>query len=240
MIDSFDPLQGMRLYVIGDIHGRSDLLDQMVAKIRDDIAGHGETDCLTVTLGDYVDRGPDSRGVLERLSGNPFPTRLIALKGNHEALLEMFLTNPAIGGQWRHLGGLATLDSYGVSVQEVMKGRGFEEAAQALHAAIPEHHLQFLSDLEPFVSIGRYYLCHAGVRPGVALPQQSIEDLLWIRGEFLNSEGSFEKLIIHGHTPNEMPEVRPNRINLDTGAYASGRLTCLVIEGEQSRFIFTG
>src|SRR4029078_8168105 len=180
----------MRLYVIGDIHGRSDLLDQMVAKIRDDVANHAETDCLTVTLGDYVDRGRDSRGVLELLSGNPFPTRYIALKGNHEALLETFLANPAIGDQWRHLGGVATLESYGVSVQEVMKGVGFEEAAQALRAAIPPHHMQFLSTLELFVSVGRYYLCHAGVRPGIPLAQQSSDDLLWIRGEFLNSNAN--------------------------------------------------
>jgi serine/threonine protein phosphatase 1 len=240
MIDSFDPLHGMRLYIIGDIHGRSDLLDQMVGKIRDDIASHAETDCLTVTLGDYVDRGRDSRGVLERLSRNPFPTRYIGLKGNHESLLEMFMTNPAIGGQWRHLGGLATLDSYGVPIHEVSNGRGFEEAARALRAAIPQHHLEFLAALQPFASVGRYYLCHAGVRPGIPLAEQSIEDLLWIRGEFLDSDETFEKLIIHGHTPNEMPEVRPNRVNLDTGAFASGRLTCLVIDGEQSRFIFTG
>src|SRR5262245_34696893 len=145
MIDPLDPVHGMRLYIIGDIHGRSDLLDQMVAKIQDDIASHGETDCLTVTLGDYVDRGRDSRGVLERLSRNPFPTRYVALKGNHEALLEMFLSNPAIGDQWRHLGGLETLDSYGVPIQEVMWGLGFEEAARALRAAIPPHHSQFLS-----------------------------------------------------------------------------------------------
>jgi calcineurin-like phosphoesterase family protein len=239
MIDPFDPVHGMRLYIIGDIHGRSDLLDQMVAKIREDIAGHGEIDCLTVTLGDYVDRGRDSRGVLERLSRNPFPTRYMALKGNHEALLEMFLKNPAIGEQWCQLGGLETLHSYGVSIQQVMWGRGFEDAAHTLRAAIPEHHYRFLSALRPFVSVDRYYLCHAGVRPGIPLAQQRIEDLLWIRDEFLNSEANFEKLIIHGHTPNEMPEVRPNRINLDTGAFATGRLTCLVIEGDQSRFIFT-
>ena len=239
MSDPFAPTDGMRLYIIGDIHGRSDLLDQMVGKIRNDIAHHGETDCLTVTLGDYVDRGRDSRGVLERLSHNPFPTRYIGLKGNHEVLLETFLRNPAIGSQWRHLGGLQTLQSYGVSIQEVIRGRGFEEAAHALRAAIPQHHLQFLSALEPSITIGRYYLCHAGVRPGIPLAKQSVEDLLWIRDEFLNSEASFEKLIIHGHTPHEMPEIRPNRINLDTGAFATGRLTCLVIEAEQSRFIFT-
>ena len=89
------------------------------------------------------------------------------------------------------------------------------------------------------MTIGRYYLCHAGIRPGIPLAKQSVEDLLWIRDEFLNSEVSFEKLIIHGHTPHEMPEIRPNRINLDTAAFATGRLTCLVLEAEQSRFIFT-
>jgi serine/threonine protein phosphatase 1 len=229
----------MRLYVIGDIHGRADLLDQIVEKIRDDIASHREIDCVTVTLGDYVDRGPDSRGVIDRLSRNPFPTRYVGLKGNHEALLEAFLRDPSVADHWRKLGGLETMHSYGVPIRELMVGRGYDQAAKALKAAMPAEHIRFLSSLEPFVMIGKYFLCHAGVRPHVPLPLQSIDDLLWIRKEFLNSDIEFEKMIIHGHTPHEWPEVRSNRINIDTGAFATGRLTCLVLEEKQERFLFT-
>jgi serine/threonine protein phosphatase 1 len=234
-----ESILGMRLYVIGDIHGRADLLDQIVEKIRDDVATHREIDCITVTLGDYVDRGPDSRGVIDRLSRNPFPTRYIGLKGNHEALLEAFLQDPSGADYWRKLGGLETMQSYGVPIGELMVGRGYDQAAKALKAAIPPEHVRFLSSLEPFVMIGKYFLCHAGVRPHVPLPRQSIDDLLWIREEFLDSDVMFEKMIIHGHTPHEWPEVRPNRINIDTGAFASGRLTCLVLEEQQERFLFT-
>src|SRR5712671_4531070 len=180
-----ESILSMRLYVIGDIHGRADLLDQIVEKIRDDIATHREIDCVTVTLGDYVDRGPNSRGVIDRLSRNPFPTRYVGLKGNHEALLEAFLRDPSVADHWRKLGGLETMHSYGVPIGELMVGRGYHQAAKALKAAIPPEHIRFLSSLEPFVMIGKYFLCHAGVRPHVPLPQQSIDDLLWIREEFL-------------------------------------------------------
>jgi serine/threonine protein phosphatase 1 len=234
-----ETILSMRLYVIGDIHGRADLLEQIIEKISDDLASHGEIDCVTVTLGDYLDRGPNSRGVVERLSRNPFPTRYVALKGNHEALLELFLKDPSIANHWRRLGGLETLHSYGVPVGELMVGQGYDKAAEALKAAMPPEHVRFLSSLEPFVNIGKYFLCHAGIRPNVPLTQQSIDDLLWIRDEFLNSDIVFEKMIIHGHTPREWPEVRPNRINIDTGAFATGRLTCLVLEEKQERFIFT-
>ena len=239
MPDAPAPTIGLRLYIIGDIHGRADLLDQMVAKIDDDIARHRRTNCVTITLGDYIDRGPNSRGVLERLSRNPFPTRYIALKGNHEALLEMFLRNPSVADQWRRLGGLETLHSYGVPINEVMVGKGYDKAAQALRAAIPNDQLRFLSTLQLFVSIGEYFICHAGIRPGVPLAKQTEDDLLWIRNEFLESEAMFEKIIIHGHTPLEWPDVRRNRINIDTGAFATGRLTCLVADPENSRFLYT-
>jgi serine/threonine protein phosphatase 1 len=234
-----EAILSMRLYVIGDIHGRADLLDQIVEKIRDDIASHREIDCLTITLGDYVDRGPNSRGVIERLSRNPFPTRYVGLKGNHEALLEAFLQNPSVADHWRKLGGLETMQSYGVPINELVLGRGYDKAAKALRAAIPPEHVRFLSSLEPFASIGKFFLCHAGIRPHVPLDRQSVDDLLWIREEFLDSDVVFEKMIIHGHTPHEWPEVRSNRINIDTGAFATGRLTCLVLEEQQERFLFT-
>jgi len=239
-----DPLENfaddVRLYVIGDIHGRSDLLDRIVDEISRDIEQQRGGECLTITLGDYVDRGPDSRGVLDRLARNPFPTNYVALKGNHEVLFETFLRDPSAGDTWRRLGGLETLVSYGVPVNELMLGKGFESAARALRAAVPREHSTFLSALKPSLSIGGWFLCHAGVRPGVPLESQRLEDLLWIRDEFLNSTADFGKTVIHGHSPREWPDVRPNRINIDTGAFATGRLTCLVVNGERGRFLFTG
>jgi serine/threonine protein phosphatase 1 len=240
MTNKFEDQRGdVRLYVIGDIHGRSDLLDRIVDEISRDIESHPSKECLTITLGDYVDRGPDSRGVLDRLSNNPFPTRYVALRGNHESLFETFLQNPSTGDLWRGLGGLATLRSYGVLVNEPIVGKGFEQASSALRAAIPNEHLRFLSDLKPSLTIGNIFLCHAGIRPGIPFENQSVEDLMWIRDEFLNSTTDFGKVVVHGHSPTEWPDIRPNRINIDTGAFASGRLTCLVIDGEPGRFLFT-
>ena len=122
-----------------------------------------------MTLGDYVDRGPDSRGVIERLMRNPFPTSLVALKGNHEALFESFLDDPPVAGQWRRLGGLETLHSYGVSVASLMMGKDYEKAAEALRAALPPAHLEFVRSLWTSLSVGKYFMCHAGVRPGIPL-----------------------------------------------------------------------
>ncbi len=228
-----------RVYVVGDIHGRSDLLDRIVEEIKRDVETKPAPESLTVTLGDYVDRGPDSRGVLDRLICNPFPTKYIGLKGNHEELFEAFLSDPSVASQWRRLGGLETLHSYGIPVASLMIGKGFEEASSALRQAVPNEHLSFLASLKLSMSVGEYFLCHAGVRPGVPLERQRAEDLLWSRGEFLNSKMSFGKIVIHGHTPAESPEVLPNRINIDTGAFATGRLTCLVLEGASRRFLST-
>jgi serine/threonine protein phosphatase 1 len=227
------------MYVIGDIHGRRDLLEIMIAEIHRDLGNYRGPDCLTVTLGDYVDRGPDSCGVLDLLAANPFPTQFVALRGNHESLFETFLDEPSIGSHWRRLGGLETLHSYGVSVDRLMVGRGFDEAAEALRAAIPQAHWNFLASLKLSVTVGNHFLCHAGIRPGIPFDRQRSEDLLWIREEFLTSNVDFGKIVIHGHTPIEWPEVLSNRINIDTGAFATGRLTCLVVEGNRHRFLFT-
>jgi serine/threonine protein phosphatase 1 len=224
------------MYVIGDIHGRLDLLDRLIAAIERDAKRQG-IDCLTVTLGDYIDRGPHSRGVLERLAENPFPGEYVALKGNHEQLLEMFLGDPEIGPHWRQLGGLETLHSFGVRIAPLLSSHDYEEAAERLRDALMPAHEKFLASLQTSLSVGRYFLCHAGVRPGVPLERQNEEDLLWIRDEFLNSEADFGKVVVHGHTPTEKPEVLPNRINIDTGAFATGRLTCVVLDGEAQRFI---
>ena len=238
MQDMQMPNEEARLYVIGDIHGRLDLLDQLIDAITRDVDEYGN-DCLTVTLGDYIDRGPNSRGVIERLLTNPFSGPYVALKGNHEVLLESFLADPAVGEHWRRLGGLETLHSYGVPVSGVMVGKAYDEAADRLRAAIPAQHVSFLRSLKTSHSNDKYFLCHAGVRPGVPLERQSDEDLLWIRGEFLNSKMDFGKIVVHGHTPAKEPEVLPNRINIDTGAFATGHLTCVVLDKGGHRFLKT-
>lgn len=226
-----------RVYAIGDIHGRSDLLDRMIAEIAGDLVRHPVDAALTVALGDYVDRGPDSRGVIERLVHNPFETPFLALRGNHEALLEEFLSDPTIADYWRRLGGLETLHSYGVDVGPLMRGKGHEAAADALREALPPSHVAFLMSLKPTAIFGRYFLCHAGVRPGIPLDRQREEDLLWIREEFLDSKADFGKIVVHGHTPREAPELRSNRINVDIGAFMSGQLAAAVLEDEAVRFL---
>lgn len=234
--DAAIPNDNLRLYVIGDIHGMLDLLERAVAAIHRDVALHG-SDALTVTLGDYVDRGPASRGVIERLAQNPFPTPYVALKGNHEGMMEDFLGDPSLGMQWRTQGGEQTLRSYGVAARGLMVGRANVDAAARLRAALPDSHLLFLRSLKLSLQHGRYFLCHAGVRPGVPLDRQSEHDLLWIRDEFLSSPADFGKIVVHGHTPMREPEVLANRIGIDTGAFASGRLTCVVLEDAGYRFL---
>jgi diadenosine tetraphosphatase ApaH/serine/threonine PP2A family protein phosphatase len=229
-----------RTYAIGDIHGRSDLLDRLIVSIARDLKERPVAKALAVTLGDYIDRGPDSRGVLDRLIRNPFPCDYIPLKGNHEALLESFLSDPSVGQHWRGLGGLETLVSYRVPVRGLMIGKEYEQASKALRSAAPPEHLEFISSLRTSLPLGRYFLCHAGVRPGIPLDRQSVEDLLWIRGQFLQSSVDFGKIVVHGHTPSERPEVLPNRINVDTGAYITSCLTCAVLDAGPLRFLSTG
>jgi serine/threonine protein phosphatase 1 len=236
MADAQIPGDDTRIYAIGDIHGRLDLLDRMIAAIeRDALEQSGPN--LIVTLGDYIDRGPKSRGVLDRLAPNPFPGDYVALKGNHEAMLAAFLDDPKVGGHWQHLGGLETLHSFGIRFASLLGARNFDEAAEQLRAALTAEQKKFLASLKMSQTVGRYFLCHAGVRPGVALDRQTDEDLLWIRDEFLDSEADFGKVVVHGHTPVAEPQVRLNRINIDTGAFATGRLTCVVLEEAGHRFI---
>jgi serine/threonine protein phosphatase 1 len=224
-----------RIYAIGDIHGRLDLLDRAIGAIRRDIEERGGA-ALTVTIGDYVDRGPHSCGVLDRLLDNPFATPYVALKGNHEDMLEAFLADAAVGPQWSYNGGEETLQSYGIRLYGYAAA-DFEQARQELCAALPEAHLRFLRALKTSLRRGGYFFCHAGVRPGVALTRQREEDLLWIREPFLSSERDFGAIVVHGHTPTAEPEVRPNRIGIDTGAFFSGRLTCVALGEGEPRFL---
>lgn len=234
-IENVQPSASERIYAIGDIHGRLDLLERAIAAIQRDVAEHGPA-ALTVTLGDYIDRGLQSRGVLDRLLDNPFPTSYVALKGNHETLLEDFLADATTGSFWSQQGGLGTLRSYGVQMTGPV-GTAYVKARDQLEAALPPAHLQFLRSLKISYSHGRYFFCHAGVKPGIPLEQQSEEDLLWIREEFLTSRVDFGKVVVHGHTPVSEPEVLPNRIGIDTGAFATGRLTCVALSADAPRFL---
>ncbi len=195
---------------------------------------------VTVFLGDYVDRGLGSMRVVERLASGEWPTRMIALAGNHEDLLLAFLEEEGVLDAWRRLGGLETLHSYGVDVGRAMAGRGFGAVQAAFAAVLPERHRDFLQNLEISACIGDYFFCHAGVRPGVPLNRQHRNDLLTIRDAFLSSEAEHGKLVVHGHTPSLVAEIRPNRIGIDTAAYATGRLTCLVLEKDQQRLLQVG
>jgi serine/threonine protein phosphatase 1 len=231
--------EGTRLYVIGDIHGRLDLLNDLERKIKCDLET-APTDVLTLFLGDYIDRGPDSAGVIERLSAGDFCTSILPLRGNHEEVFLQFLSDASVLDSWRKFGGLETLHSYGVNVVNVMRGIGYDLAREALVETLPCHHRRFLEETRLSFTLGDYFFSHAGARPGVDLEQQATEDLLWIRNEFLLYDGGFGKVVVHGHTPTVDPEVKTHSINIDTGAYASSVLTALVLEGETRRFLATG
>jgi serine/threonine protein phosphatase 1 len=228
-----------RVYAIGDVHGRDDLLGDLADRIEQDLRS-APSSVITVLVGDYVDRGPSSKAVLERLAASRFPTPIRALRGNHEEMFLEFLGETKTLERWRKLGGLETLHSYGVDVAPAMRGEGFEEAGQALSRALPASHLAFLRQTLLSVEIGDYFFCHAGVMPGVPLHQQRPEHLMWIREPFLRDDSRREKIVVHGHTPVARPDVRPYRINIDTGAFASSLLTCLVLEGPDRRFLFAG
>lgn len=230
---------GQRIYAIGDIHGRADLLDELATRIGADLAG-APREVLTIFLGDYVDRGVDSAGVVERLSRGDFPAPFCALRGNHEEVLLQFLEDESVLGSWRKFGGLETLHSYGVDVGDVMRGKGYDAARRSFAERFPAQHRRFLEQTALSASYGDYFFCHAGARPAVPLDAQSPDDLLWIREEFLGFRGSFEKVVVHGHTPVPAPDIRANRINIDTGAFATSILTALVLEGDSRRLIFAG
>jgi diadenosine tetraphosphatase ApaH/serine/threonine PP2A family protein phosphatase len=231
---------GTRAYCVGDIHGRDDLLQEVAERVEADMEARSFDHAVTVFLGDYVDRGLGSMRVIERLARNEWPTPLIALAGNHEDVLMAFLEDEAVLEAWRSLGGLETLHSYGVDIGPAMAGRDFGAVQAAFAACFPERHRHFLETLKVSTAIGDYFFCHAGVRPGVPLDRQDRHDLLNIRDRFLFSGAEHGKLVVHGHTPSVAPEIRPNRIGIDTAAYATGRLTCLVLEKDERRFLHGG
>jgi serine/threonine protein phosphatase 1 len=221
---------GLRIYAVGDIHGRIDLLDKLLARIDSDIALRPTERPLYVFLGDYIDRGPSSRETIDRLIEHGTVKESVFLKGNHELIALRCLSDPALFDQWLRLGGLETLLSYGVPAEVQVSRNQIVELQTAFYNALPPAHFRFFRDLQNFFDCGDFFFVHAGVRPNVELALQKESDLLWIRHEFLFSNEDFGKIVVHGHTPTLNVEVRPNRIDIDTGAYATGRLTCLVVE----------
>ena len=228
---------GVRIYAVGDIHGRVDLLDALFKRIDAHLAENPVASALEVYLGDYIDRGPASRDVLDRLVARSQTHRTVFLKGNHETYLTAFPRDPRILEAWQEFGGLETLMSYGITPSLNADAASQISLAHALEQALPDSHRFFLSNLKSSFTCGDFFFVHAGVRPGIPLEKQREDDLLWIRQDFLLSEKDFGKIIVHGHTPVLEPEVRPNRINIDTGAYATGRLTCLLLEGDKISFV---
>jgi serine/threonine protein phosphatase 1 len=218
---------------IGDIHGRLDLLEPLLDRIERRAALLPGARHVVVSLGDLIDRGPDSAGVIERLMEGVKGNELVVLKGNHEDALLGFLDDKPIGDAWRSFFGAdAFLQSYGIASRQnyrVEKAAG--KLREDLFAAMPQAHIDFLRSLRTSCTIGDYFFVHAGVRPGVRLEEQEERDLVWIRDEFLHSKQRFEKKIVHGHTPVRQPDFNRNRINLDTKAYASDRLTAALFEG---------
>lgn len=236
---------GRRVYAIGDIHGRFDLLLKLLTAVREDAArppaGGGDWTNVLIYVGDYVDRGPESFEVVDHLVHDPhrgFET--VFLKGNHEDLLLRFVDDGVLGEAWMMNGGVATLRSYGVDAAAFVDAPDpLSAARREFSKALPESHRAFFKALKIAHTEGDYIFVHAGLRPGVALGNQKESDLLWIRGEFLDSDADFGGTVVHGHSIRPIPDVQPNRIGIDTGAFYTNRLTCLVLEGEDRRFLQT-
>ena len=248
---------GKTVYAVGDIHGDLGTLDRLLALIAADIAAEARGDAwvgvevcaggetrerpLVIFLGDYVDRGAESAAVLDRLCADPVPgAECRFLIGNHEAAMLGFLEDPAANAEWLSFGGAETLASYGirasVGISSDVRCRALRDQ---LAARVPDRHRAFLGGLDSHHILSDYMFVHAGIQPGRALDRQHRDDLLWIREPFLSSRRSHPKVVVHGHTIVDAPEFWPNRIAIDTGAYATGILTALVIRGIARRIIQT-
>jgi serine/threonine protein phosphatase 1 len=219
------------IYAVGDVHGRLDLLKLLCGQILADAEPLPEDTAVEVVfLGDYVDRGPESAGVIDYLLEleRTGPLGLRFLRGNHEHAMLAFLDDPGVGPAWAQYGGIETLRSYGVRAPlQQDDPEAWEPVRDALDTALPDAHRDFLERLERYAIHGDYCFVHAGLKPGVPLDEQEDQDLLTIRNEFLACKKPFEKKVIYGHTPGGEPAVEPHRIGIDTGAFATGVLTGL-------------
>lgn len=229
-----------RAYAVGDIHGRLDLLNEILDKIEGDIASREQSQNIVVFLGDLIDRGPDSAGVVERLrTWAPQSAKSVFLCGNHEeALLRVLAGERKVLADWLKYGGVECLASYGVA-PSLIRSQSKDEALATIKHAIPREHQAFLSSFADTFRFGDYLFVHAGIRPGVDLSAQAKADLRWIRRPFLDDSTDHGFVVVHGHTISQAVEERPNRIGIDTGAYRTGRLTVVGIEGARRWFLDT-
>lgn len=231
-----DLTEGQRLYAIGDVHGHRAVLEDMLGRVRGDLSARPHPRPRVICLGDYVDRGPDSRGVIDTLlalRGSDLPTTF--LLGNHDSYIEAYLEDPEWYDRtyhWLHpaMGGAATLASYGVTGASETDP---EATRDAFRNAFPPEHMEFLRSCSLWERIGGYVFVHAGIRPGIALRHQTRDDCIWIREPFLSSRVDFGYKVVHGHTIVPMVEHHSNRIAIDTGVAKGGPLSCLVLEGDE-------
>ena len=231
---------GTVVWAIGDIHGRHDLLRPLVEAIRADMRATDAQKKVVVFLGDYIDRGPESREVIRYLAALPADEGVEwrFLKGNHEETMVKFLDDPMVGVQWCEYGGEATLRAYGLRPPDMKhRAEAWRRLSTDLDHKLGADERAFLANLELQVSIGDYFFAHAGARPGLPLDRQSAGDLLWIRSSFLRSDVEFEKVVVHGHTPAAEVHADRRRIGIDTRAYESGMLTALKLQGGERRIL---
>lgn len=231
---------GTLVWAIGDVHGRYDLMVPLIDAIRADPAASAADRLTVIFLGDYIDRGPDSRAVVQHLAtlsrDESIDWRF--LKGNHEEAMLNFLDDPAEGSKWCEYGGDATLASYGLQVPSMRhKPEAWAHLSADLEHKLPAAERDFLESLELSVTVGDYFFSHAGARPGQPLEKQSAEDLMWIRRTFLDSDVEFERIVVHGHTPERVVYADHRRIGVDTKAYASGVLTAVRLSGRDRHIL---
>lgn len=232
--------EGVRIYAIGDIHGRRDLLDRLLITIDEDDAKRPAKRTELIFLGDLVDRGPDSRGVIERLMGLAAGSQSVRfLKGNHEELfIRTWRGDRRSAGLFNRVGGRETMASYGVYDAEY-DSLDLEGLCAVVREVVPEAHIEFLQSFEDWIEARDYLFVHAGVRPGATIREQEKSDLRWIRREFTEHDGELGHMVVHGHTISEGVDERANRIGIDTGAFATGKLTAIGIEGSERWFLST-
>jgi len=230
---------GVRVYAVGDIHGHLDLLQDLQRQMDEDQAAHPNRAHIEIYLGDYVDRGPASPGVLDALMERRRSRGAICLSGNHEELMLESYTSFERFSHWLRVGGLHTAVSYMPRLVPVAEDLEPRYLWHRWRGVVPEAHLGFLKGLGLFHTVGDYLFVHAGIRPSIPLERQRRKDLLWIRRDFLDHREPFDHVVVHGHTPVAEPEIRANRIGIDTGAFASRHLTCLVLDGTERYILST-
>ena len=249
VVDRLAPLKGnrrtvpvgRRAYAVGDVHGRLDLLDDLLRRVEADNAARPHASVTIVFLGDLIDRGPQSAQVVERLRRyRPAFAKAVFLMGNHEEVLLRILSGETtLLADWLRFGGAECARSYGIDPKQ-METLGGASALELLRNAIPKEHAKFLASFVDTASFGKYLFVHAGIRPGVPLSHQQPQDLRWIRLPFLDDEADHGCIVVHGHTITEAVDERENRIGVDTGAYRTGVLTALGVEGEERWLLQTG